>query len=86
MSSLEKPFQKKLRVIKITEKLKGNTKKKNQSKGRKEMGNRGIKIRMAKQKINRQMVDLNPLMLIISLKVSILNTSLKGRDSHTALE
>ena len=28
MSSLEKPFQKKLRVIKITEKLKGNTKKK----------------------------------------------------------
>lgn len=50
------------------------------------MGNRAIKIRMAKQKINSKMVDLNPLMLIISLKVSILNTSLKGRDSHTALE
>lgn len=50
------------------------------------MGNRGIKIRMAKQKISNKMVDLNPLILIISLKVGILNTSLKGRDNHTALE
>lgn len=50
------------------------------------MGNRGIKIRMAKQKISSKMVDLNPLILIISLKVGILNTSLKGRDNHTALE
>lgn len=30
------------------------------------------------------MVDLNPLILIISLKVGILNISLKGRDNHTA--
>lgn len=45
------------------------------------MGNRGIKTRMAGQKTNSKMMDLNPPILTIPLKVSRLNTSLKVRDN-----